>query len=67
MKKMLQLRDATPLLGMKGVTGIMHLRWYGWRIIKNAERIIFISNAYKERFVMDYVPDSIKDVFYPKL
>lgn len=44
-----------------------HLRWYGWRIIKNASKVIFISNTHKERFLREYIPNSIKDDFLSKV
>ena len=39
---------------------IIYLRKYGIEILKNAEKVIFLSSAYKER-VMRYIPDKDKE------
>lgn len=45
----------------------IHLRWYGWKIIKNAAKIIFISDAYRKYFSSEYVSYSEKEDFLSKV
>lgn len=40
---------------------MIHLRSLGLEILKNANRVIFLSKAYKEQVIKKYVPEHFKD------
>jgi len=37
----------------------IHLRKFGIKILENAEKIVFLSEAYKKRIIANYIPSSI--------
>lgn len=45
---------------------MVHLRYLGIRILKNADKIIFLSEPYKDYLISKYVPDNLKKDVYDK-
>lgn len=45
---------------------MIHLRKMGINILRNAEKIIFLSQPYKEYIIDRYVPDKYRDEIYSK-
>lgn len=46
---------------------MIHLRKRGIKIMRNAKKIFFLSNAYKQQVFDKYVPEKYKDALLPKV
>lgn len=44
----------------------INLKGLGIEILKEAEKVVFLSGAYKERVIRKYVPNSLKDIIEKK-
>jgi glycosyltransferase involved in cell wall biosynthesis len=45
---------------------MFHLRNYGLKILKEAQKIIFISPAYKQKLINNYIPDDLQSEIIDK-
>lgn len=45
----------------------IHMRKIGREILKNADKIIFLSNSYRDTVMNKYIPDRLKDIIKDKI
>lgn len=46
---------------------MIHLRKLGLKILENADKIIFLSEAYRDQVIDKYIPENLKETIYNKV